>query len=266
VRRFYVRRKDFSHFPFQYYITREGVERPLEKGATYTFYFEPPKEQFCFLHVHILDRFALKAEQEWDIPEADLIRIAAKGFEAWLKGEAIPEDHFNGTDLLKVDEAWYPHGPDLTPLLMPNPYRFEVETDDPWPIDVFRLYTETAQPARSNAKIALSETSQGNVRKVVFGFTLDVFPGFLIVGYWQMKHRVMEAGLQVEVKLARLDDLPPGTQILLVPTELAETARLAAPDCRVEVLTELVNVPIYDAVVEELKSGSKEALSLSGAG
>ncbi len=259
MRRFYVRRKDFSHFPFQYYITREGIERPLEKGFTYTFYFEPPKEQFCFLHVHLLNEFALQVDDQWDIPEADLIRIAAKAFEAWLKGEAIPEDHFNGTDMLKVDEAWYPHNAEGIPLLAINPYRFEVETDDPWPIDVARLYTEPSEPAELNAELE-PKTGLHSLGKIVFGFTLDVCPAMLFVGCEQFKHRAAEAGLEAEVKLARLDDLPSGTQVLLVPAELAQAAHQATPNCRVVALADLVNVPIYDALIADLKNERAEAL------
>ena len=44
MRRFYIKRKDLSHFPFQFYIDRNGVERQLEKGYTFTFAIEPPKD------------------------------------------------------------------------------------------------------------------------------------------------------------------------------------------------------------------------------
>src|SRR5512135_3003284 len=133
MRRFYVKRKDLSHFPFQFYIDRNGVEQRLAKGFTFTFSMEPPKEGFPFLHVHILQDFALELDERWGIPQANLIQVAAKAFEAWLKGEPVPEDHFNNLDLLKVDAMWYPHGPDGVPTIITNPYYFDVSTDEAWP-------------------------------------------------------------------------------------------------------------------------------------
>ncbi|HBY98349.1 MAG: hypothetical protein M5U01_33805 [Ardenticatenaceae bacterium] len=135
MRHFYVRRKDLSAFPFQFYVDRDGVQRRLEKGQTFTFFIHPPKDRIEFLHVHILQDFAREAEERWNIPENELIRMAAKGFEAWLVGEVIPEDHFNGIDMLKIDRAWYPQDANGEPRLALNPYDFEVVTDEPWPTD-----------------------------------------------------------------------------------------------------------------------------------
>ncbi len=249
MRRFYVRRKDFSHFPFQIYITREGVESPLEKGVTYTFAFEPPKEQYSFLHIHILQDFAQQVEERWGIPETGLICIAARALEAWLQNQPIPEDHFNARDMLRVDAQWYPHDRDLAPLLMPNPYRFEVETDEPWPTDVGLQFPVVKREESTPEQVAHDR----DARKIVFGFTLDVFPGLLIVGYEQVKRKVAEEGLGVQVMMARLNDLPPNVHTLFVPLELEQAARQAAPDARVVALDDLVSHPMYDALIQELK-------------
>lgn len=82
-----------------------------------------------------------------------MIRIAAKAFEAWLVGETIPEDHFNGTDLLKIDGAWYPQDPNGEPLLASNPYNFEVVTDEPSPADsLWSQDTPSIPPAVPDAQ------------------------------------------------------------------------------------------------------------------
>ncbi len=259
MRRFYVRRKDLSPFPLQFYYDRDGVERRLEPGHTFTFAVEPPKDQFAFLHIHILDDFARLAEESWDIAEADLIRIAAKAFEAWLKGEAIPEDHFNGTDLLEIDAAWYPQGPDQAPALAANPYRFEVITDEAWPTDSGWPF---AIPADSSQESPVSTTATqptSSCRKtIVFGYTLDCLPGLLIVGYNQFKHKVAEAGLNVAVKMLPLNDLPPQVDVLFVPQEFAEAARKAAPHSRVEVLGTFLNHPSYNTLIQQLMGESEQ--------
>jgi len=135
MRRFYIRRKDLSVFPFQFSVDRNGVQRRLEKGHTFTFAIQPPKDEFHFLHVHVLDTFAQLAETRWDIAVAEMVRVAAKGMEAWLTGEEIPEDHFNGIDFLHIDLDWYPQEANGEPKLASNPYNFEVVIDEPWPTD-----------------------------------------------------------------------------------------------------------------------------------
>lgn len=253
MRRFYIKRKDLSHFPFQFYIDRNGVERPLEKGYTFTFAIEPPKDQFAFLHVHILQEFALDLDRRWDIPQANLIQVAAKAFEAWLKNDPIPEDHFNNLDLLKVDAAWYPHGPDGVPTLITNPYYFDISTDETWPT-VADIKTDATLSDFAQRAHTVTNTSSNRPReKFVFGFTVDVCPSLLFIGYDQMRNRITQAGLDIEVALSRLTDLPPDVHTLFVPSELETAARQSAPNARVVALTELVNAPIYDELVREFK-------------
>ncbi|MEZ4867325.1 MAG: hypothetical protein R3C14_38730 [Caldilineaceae bacterium] len=146
MRRFYIRRKDLSHFPFQFYTDRNGVQQRLGRGYTYTLTIQPPKPPFDFLHIHVLAGFAQVAEERWDIAPADMIRVAAKAMAAWLQGAAIPASHFNGTDMLLVDLAWYPQDAEGRPLLEANPYEFEVVTDEAWVTDTFWPKTE-ATPA-----------------------------------------------------------------------------------------------------------------------
>lgn len=162
MRRFYIRRKDLSSvFPFQFYYDRAGVRQRLDKGHTFTFAISPPKDQFHGLHVHILAEFAREAEQRWNISQAELILIAAKGLEVWLQGAAIPEDHFNGSDLLKIDQTWYPQGSDGKPKMVSNPYDFEVITDEPWPTD--SMWSNDATPSTDGASSADDASSKDSM-------------------------------------------------------------------------------------------------------
>jgi hypothetical protein len=259
MRRFYIRRKDFSQFPLQFYVGRDGVERRLEPGFTYTFAIEPPKDRFPFLHVHILATFARELDARWEIPEAELIRLAAKGLEAWLKNEPVPDDHFNDVDLLTIDAAWYPHGPDGAPALAANPYHFEVETDEPWPFEAGQAVAGAAEDRGDTPAVTAPEPAADKQKQVVFGFTLDVFPGMLIVGYNQFKRKAAEAGLQAQVRLMNLSDVPADVDVLFVPPELAEAARRAAPHSRVEALDNYLNHPSYNGLIEALSGESKPA-------
>lgn len=250
MRRFYVKRKDLSHFPFQFYIDRNGIEQPLPKGYTFTFAIEPPKDPFPFLHVHIFQDFALELDRRWEIPQANFIQVAAKAFEAWLQGEPIPEDHFNNSDMLMVDAEWYPHDPNGAPMLAVNPYYFEVDTNEPWsPLADLENKT-TVSNSIQNMETVDAAVNHREKKKFVFGFTIDVCPSSLFIGYEQLRNRAMQANLDVELKLCRLNELPPDTDTLFVPSELQAQAQQAAPSSRIIVLQDLINNPIYNELVQ----------------
>jgi hypothetical protein len=260
MRRYILRRKDLSHFPFQFYIDRDGAQKRLEPCYTFTFAIEPPRERFAFLHVHILKDFADVLAQQWDIPQADLIRHAAQAMEAWFLGETVPDDHFNDFDMLKVDAAWHPRTADGSPALALNPYRWEVEVDEPWPFVGGKLVSDMAvvepQPA---------PTPPGCERCAVFGYTYDIFPGTLIIGYHQLKRKLVDAGVDAVVRMLPIADLPPRVDYLFVPPELAAAAARAAPRSHVEAIDNFLNHPSYNAVVEEWSRNADAAIPHSAA-
>ena len=43
MKKYYVRRKDLTPFPFQYYYDQQGVQHKLPKGQTFTFAIHPQK-------------------------------------------------------------------------------------------------------------------------------------------------------------------------------------------------------------------------------
>ncbi|MBI3732590.1 MAG: hypothetical protein HY259_03920, partial [Chloroflexi bacterium] len=168
-----------------------------------------------FLHVHIFEAFAREVDTRWDISEADLIRIAAKGFEAWLMGEPIPDDHFNDRDMLFIDAAWYPRaapapdfdrGPDSSPALAANPYRFTVVTDESYPSldEMLPRFRGVQVRLPADSELRAPEPVEAPLKQIVFGFTRDVFPGPLAIGYTQFKHKAADAGLAATVSLRAL--------------------------------------------------------------
>lgn len=246
---FYVRRKDLSHVPFQYYVTGDGTARPLDPGLTSTFALMPTKDGFDVVHVHIVWEWAREMESRWGITEPDLVRVAAKVVEAWLKNEPIPPDHFYGPDMIKVDADWYPYDPDQSPAMAVDPYNFMVATNLPSP----SILEWEPEHSRAQADDLPEGQTIGTGPAIVFGFTVDVCPALLILGYEQFRKRAAQKALEMPIILAELSALPSNIHTLFVPPELSKRARQAAPDARVIALEELINNPIFDAVVETLE-------------
>jgi hypothetical protein len=137
VKKYYVRRKDLTPFPFQFYYDRQGLQHKLCKGETFTFAIHPQKDKLDGLHVHISTDFIQEAEKRWDIYENEMMRIAAKAMETWLLGGAIPEEHFNGVDMILIDLDWYPQESSGKPGMILNPFDFMVTTSEPGPVDAW---------------------------------------------------------------------------------------------------------------------------------
>jgi len=95
------------------------------------------------------------------------------------------------------------------------------------------------------------------VRRIVFGYTYDAFPGLLIIACSQLKRKLERAGFAVRVETAPLADLPGDTDIVFVPRDLEREARAAAPQCRIEALDDLLNHPSYNVLVDQIADGSE---------
>lgn len=249
MRTFYVRRKDLDHVPFQYYIGSDGVARPMEDGYTGVFTIIPPRGDIDTVYVRITQDLMQEFAERWDISQGALIRVAAKGVEAWLKRDAIPEDHFYGPEWIKMDREWYLRDSDDSPAMAVDPYSFEVVTDEPGPSI---LDWDFSQPRQDESPT--NPSNENNIPAIIFGFTIDVFPGMLIVGYEQLKRKVEEAGINAQVKMLALDALPANVHTLIVPIQLEQSARQAAATARVIALAEMVNAPIYETLIQELNN------------
>jgi hypothetical protein len=143
MKKYYVRRKDLTPFPFQYYYDQHGVQHKLPKGQTFTFAIHPQKDLLDGLHVHVSSDFIQEAESRWDLFENEMMRIAAKAMEIWLLGGPIPQDHFNAVDMILIDLEWYPQAPNGKPEMVLNPFDFMVATNEAGPVD-FWWQTEPA--------------------------------------------------------------------------------------------------------------------------
>ncbi len=99
------------------------------------------------------------------------------------------------------------------------------------------------------------DSSPRVLRRVVVGYSVDYFPGALILAHHSLQAKLARAGYAVAVTLAPLHELPEGVDILLTPPELAEAARRAAPDALHVSLETHAHHPFYDRLMEELAAG-----------
>lgn len=103
----------------------------------------------------------------------------------------------------------------------------------------------------------IEENSNRHVfKRIVFGYSLDFFPGSLLLGHHQLKRMIERAGFDLSVLMSPLSDVPPDTDLLFVVSELEQAARQAAPHARVEVVEDFVNHPAYERLIKELEAGT----------
>lgn len=94
------------------------------------------------------------------------------------------------------------------------------------------------------------------VKKVVIGYKLPALPTFLMRSFILLRNKLARAGFRVEVIISPLDQLPPNTDLLFVPTELIEAANQVAPEAWVIPLTaSTAQQPAYDDLMKQLEAG-----------
>jgi hypothetical protein len=95
------------------------------------------------------------------------------------------------------------------------------------------------------------------LKKIVLGYELPALPTFLMRSFMLLRSKLGRAGFQIEVVLRPLNQLPPDTDLLFVPTGLVEAARqVAPPTARVVPLTaSTAQQPAYDELLKQLEAG-----------
>jgi PTS system mannitol-specific IIC component len=104
------------------------------------------------------------------------------------------------------------------------------------------------------------EKAAADVRLVVF--VCEAGMGSSLIGANQLKKRVRDAGLGVNVIHARVGEIPPETDVVIAHEGLAERARNAAPQAVVLSFRNFLNNPASDLLIARLKAG--EPISASG--
>jgi hypothetical protein len=94
------------------------------------------------------------------------------------------------------------------------------------------------------------------VRRIVWGYRVGELPVPWLMGYKRLKATLERAGFAIRVDLLPLTELPPEVDLLFVPSELAETARAAAPDACVIALAGRPEPAVFQALVDQLRAGT----------
>src|SRR6476660_4945175 len=92
-----------------------------------------------------------------------------------------------------------------------------------------------------------------DVRLVVF--VCEAGMGSSLIGANQLKKRVKDAGLGVNVIHARVGEIPPETDVVIAHEGLAERVRNAAPQAVVLSFRNFLNNPASDLLIARLKAG-----------
>ena len=106
------------------------------------------------------------------------------------------------------------------------------------------------------------EKAADQVRLVVFACEAGM--GSSLIGANQLKKRVKDAGLDVQVIHSPVNQIPANADVVLAHQGLAERARKAAPNAVVLPFTNFLNNPAADLLVRRLQAG--EPITSDGAG
>lgn len=106
--------------------------------------------------------------------------------------------------------------------------------------------SKQTQPIQS-ASTAYPATS---VKKIVFA--CDAGMGSSAMGATVLRKKLKAAGLDIEVAHASVQEIPKDAEIIVTHTELKERAAASNPDARLVPITNFMNAPEYDELVDEL--------------
>ncbi len=89
----------------------------------------------------------------------------------------------------------------------------------------------------------------------VVAFACEAGMGSSLIGANQLKKRVKDAGLAVQVIHSPVNQIPPNTDVVIAHEGLAARARSAAPQAVVLSFRNFLNNPASDLLVKRLQAG-----------
>jgi PTS system mannitol-specific IIC component len=108
---------------------------------------------------------------------------------------------------------------------------------------------EKTRANKAEAK-GMSPISAANVKKIIFA--CDAGMGSSAMGATKLRKKIKEAGLSIDVAHSPVSEVKEA-DIIVCHKELAERARAACPSARVVTITDFLNAPEYEQLINELK-------------
>jgi mannitol-specific phosphotransferase system IIBC component len=101
----------------------------------------------------------------------------------------------------------------------------------------------------------MPDTQPVAIKRIVFVYSVDHFPGGLIVAHHYLQGKLVRAGYDIAVMLAPLHDMPTEADIVLSPPDLADAAQGIAPHAVHVTLDSFARHPFFDLLIERLVDG-----------
>ncbi|MDR0637995.1 MAG: PTS mannitol transporter subunit IIBC, partial [Spirochaetaceae bacterium] len=84
-------------------------------------------------------------------------------------------------------------------------------------------------------------------------FACDAGMGSSAMGATKLRKKLKDAGINIEVTHSPVSEVPANADIIVCHKELAQRAKDACPGAKLVTITDFLNAPEYEQLVNELK-------------
>jgi PTS system mannitol-specific IIC component len=98
---------------------------------------------------------------------------------------------------------------------------------------------------------AWGNVSASSVKKIIFA--CDAGMGSSAMGATKLRKKLKEAGIAIEVAHSPVSEVPADTDIIVCHKDLSQRAKEACPSAKLVPITDFLNAPEYEQLVNELK-------------
>jgi PTS system mannitol-specific IIC component len=102
-----------------------------------------------------------------------------------------------------------------------------------------------------DTKVAWSTVTASSVKKIIFA--CDAGMGSSAMGATKLRKKIKGAGLDIDVTHSPVGEVPRDADIIVCHRDLAQRAKDACPSAKLITITDFLNAPEYDQLVDELK-------------
>lgn len=106
--------------------------------------------------------------------------------------------------------------------------------------------------AKAESKGAAGVKKLSSVKKIIFA--CDAGMGSSAMGATKLRKKLKAAGLEIDVGHSPVGEVPKDAEIIVVHKELAERAKSVCPDALIITITDFLNAPEYEKLIQDLKS------------